>query len=292
MDMPELMIQDDKKKVVHEINQDRDGGKKPIDKRPVCGIIMPISAIGDYSSDHWILVKSVIEKSIEAAGYRPRLVSESEAIGVILAEIVQNIYSDDIVVCDVSAKNPNVMFELGLRLAFDKPVVIIKDDKTDYSFDTSQIKHIPYRYDLRFDDVEMLQKNISAAITASLGAASSNKDYSPFLRHFGKITPRKLNTEEVDSSEYIIQRINRLEDIILSSTKNQNTKSQFSSASSRYMPTVKSESIKIEEIFDYAKEKYGVDVAKLPKGESEEFIVKIVSDLVARNRLRDNGNLA
>jgi hypothetical protein len=33
--------------------------------------------------------------------------------------------------CDVSGKNANVMFELGLRLAFDNPTIIIKDDKTE-----------------------------------------------------------------------------------------------------------------------------------------------------------------
>ena len=53
--------------------------------------------------------------------------------------IVQNLYLNPIVVCDVSGKNANVMFELGLRLAFDKPTIIIKDDKTDYSFDTSVV---------------------------------------------------------------------------------------------------------------------------------------------------------
>ncbi|WP_353118770.1 hypothetical protein [Myroides odoratus] len=55
---------------------------------------------------------------------------------------MNNIYNDEIVVCDVSSKNPNVMFELGLRLAFDKPTIIIKDEKTGYSFDTGVIEHL------------------------------------------------------------------------------------------------------------------------------------------------------
>jgi len=32
------------------------------------------------------------------------------------------------------------MFELGLRLAFDKPAIIVKDDNTSYSFDTAPIE--------------------------------------------------------------------------------------------------------------------------------------------------------
>jgi len=42
------------------------------------------------------------------------------------------------------------MFELGLRLAFDKPTIIVKDDKTTYSFDTAPIEHLEYPRDLRF----------------------------------------------------------------------------------------------------------------------------------------------
>lgn len=181
------------------------------DDQPVCGIIMPISAIGDYEAAHWARVKTVLERSIEQAGYRPRLVSESEAVSVIQAQIVQNIYEDDIVVCDVSAKNPNVMFELGLRLAFDKPTIVVKDDITDYSFDTSPIKHIPYRHDLRFDDVELFKREVAKAILGTVDAARKDKNFSPFLRHFGKYTPRKINTTEVDSSTYIIEKMNNIE---------------------------------------------------------------------------------
>jgi hypothetical protein len=46
------------------------------------------------------------------------------------------------------------MLELGMRLAFDKPAVIVKDDKTDYSFDTSSIEHLAYPRDLRFSKIK------------------------------------------------------------------------------------------------------------------------------------------
>ena len=98
------------------------------DSKPVCGIIMPISAIDGCSGEHWAEVKNIISESICAAGYDPNLVSDAEDIGIIQKRIIQNIYNNDIVVCDVSGKNPNVMFELGMRLAFDKPAIIVIDD--------------------------------------------------------------------------------------------------------------------------------------------------------------------
>ena len=110
-------------------------------RRPICGIVMPISEIDGCSSGHWQDVLGVISEAATNAGYDAKLVSQSDDVGVIQQRIVQNLYDSEIVVCDVSAKNANVMFELGLRLAFDKPAIVLKDDKTAYSFDTSPIEH-------------------------------------------------------------------------------------------------------------------------------------------------------
>jgi hypothetical protein len=178
---------------------------------PFCGIIMPISAMGIYDAAHWDRVRTLIDEAVVDAGYRPRLVSESEDIGVIHASIVQNLYDDPIVICDVSGKNANVMFELGLRLAFDKPTIVVKDDKTDYSFDTSPIKHIGYRADLRFDDVRAFQAKITEAIKATVDRKRREDGYSPFLGHFGKFKVAGLDTTVVDSSQFIVQQLAKIQ---------------------------------------------------------------------------------
>ena len=172
---------------------------------------MPIADMAGYEKGHWLRVREVLDQAIRAANYVPRLVSESEDTGIIHANIVQNLYDDSIVVCDVSCKNANVMFELGLRLAFDKPTIIVKDDKTDYSFDTSPIKHIPYRADLRFDNVREFQETVSKAIAATVEKKKSHPDYSPFLKHFHRIKITELQTEEVGSQQFIIEQMTTLQ---------------------------------------------------------------------------------
>ena len=178
---------------------------------PFCGIIMPIAAMGKYEKSHWDRVRIILDEAIEDAGYSPRLVSESEDIGVIHARIVQNLYDDPIVVCDVSGKNANVMFELGLRLAFDKPTIVIKDDQTDYSFDTSPIEHINYRADLRFDDVRDFKKKLSIAIKGSIAKKEKDDSYSPFLGHFGKFKLAGIDTKTVSSEQFIIEQLKALQ---------------------------------------------------------------------------------
>ncbi len=172
---------------------------------------MPIAPMGQYEKSHWDRVRTVLDEAIIDAGYTPRLVSESENIGVIHARIVQNLYDDPIVVCDVSGKNANVMFELGLRLAFNKPTIVIKDDLTDYSFDTSPIDHINYRADLRFDDVREFKKKLSAVIVGTVAKKESDPSYSPFLGHFGKFEVAGLETKTVSSEQFLLKQMEALQ---------------------------------------------------------------------------------
>jgi hypothetical protein len=136
-------------------------------EKPVCGIVMPISEIDGCSAGHWKDVKEIIEKAATMAGYEAKLVSQSDDVGVIQQRIVQNLYDCEIIVCDVSAKNANVMFELGLRLAFDKPAIVLKDDKTSYSFGTSPIEHLEYPRDLRYSVIQSFKTDLASKITAT-----------------------------------------------------------------------------------------------------------------------------
>ncbi|MDV2373127.1 RNA helicase, partial [Vibrio cholerae] len=74
---------------------------------------MPISAIDGCNEQHWLDVKQILTEAIELSGYSANLVSYADDVGIIQKRIIQNLYENPIVVCDVSGKNPNVMFELG-----------------------------------------------------------------------------------------------------------------------------------------------------------------------------------
>lgn len=186
-----------------------------VDQKKVCGIVMPISEIEGLPKSHWDEVYTIISDSIESAGFTPNLVSNSEDIGVIQKRIVQNLYENPIVVCDVSAKNPNVMFELGLRLAFDKPTIIIKDDKTSYSFDTSPIEHLEYPRDLRFSKIKDFGDKLANKIESTYQKSVSDKDYSTFLKHFGTFKVAKIETEEVTKEDILMEEMRSIRNLIL-----------------------------------------------------------------------------
>lgn len=175
--------------------------------KPACGIVMPISGMEGCSESHWSDVLDILTEAIEEAGFEGNLVSNADDVGIIHKRIIQNLYDNPMVVCDVSGKNPNVMFELGLRLAFDKPTVIVKDDKTSYSFDTSAIEHLEYPRDLRFTSIVAFKQKLAEKIAATHARANSDSGYTTFLKHFGEFTVAKLDKKEVSGQEFILEEL-------------------------------------------------------------------------------------
>lgn len=188
--------------------KDREPKKEEKNSAKKCGIIMPIAEHSDYPSGHWKEVLLILIEAVNETEFEPRLVSDDVAIGLIHERIVNNIYTDEIAICDVSSKNPNVMFELGMRLAFDKPTIIIKDEKTGYSFDTGVIEHINYPSSLRFNQIVDFKNELIKRITATYEKSQKEPNYSPFLKSFGKtIIPAKINQTEIAESKYILSKL-------------------------------------------------------------------------------------
>ncbi len=191
-------------------------GKHEISAAPAqakCGVIMPISPIDGCSAEHWADVRTIISQSISSiteVSFSVTLVSDADDIGVIQKRIVNNIYDCDVIVCDVSCKNANVMFELGMRLAFDKPTVIVKDDVTEYSFDTGIIEHISYPRDLRFNKIISFKEILANKVLATYKNSQENKDHSTFLKNFGTFEVASIKREKLSPDQAIMSALSDL----------------------------------------------------------------------------------
>ena len=175
---------------------------------------MPISALDDLSAEHWVDVQNILRDSllaIEEYDCTVNLVSDAIEVGVIQKRIVHNIYNSDVIVCDVSGKNPNVMFELGMRLAFDKPTVIVKDDKTDYLFDTGVIEHLTYPRSLRFSQIIGFKSTLARKVIGTYEAALSNPEHSTFLKSFGEFQVAKINEVETSTDRILMDMVLNLQ---------------------------------------------------------------------------------
>src|SRR5690606_11549717 len=93
--------------------------------------------------------------------------------------------------------------ELGMRLAFDKPTVIVKDDVTDYSFDTSMIEHLEYPRDLRFKSIVKFKERLARKVVDTYQASLDDPEHSTFLKNFGSFTVAKLE-QKVGTTDQVI----------------------------------------------------------------------------------------
>lgn len=168
------------------------------------GLIMPISNTEGYPIGHWTEVRKIIEEALSEVDeykFEVSMVSEAEDVTLIQKNIIQRIYEDDIVIVDVSSKNPNVMFELGVRFAFDKAFILLKDDSTDYSFDISSIHHINYPKDLRYKDVIEMKSQLKTRLLATYSKSKSEE--SMYLKDFGTYKVASLESTEIPMMDYL-----------------------------------------------------------------------------------------
>jgi hypothetical protein len=113
---------------------------------PLCFAIMPITTPHDLleryhgDADHFLHVaEHIFQPASERAGFEfiPPAVNNSE---VIQAEIVRNLTEADLVLCDITTANANVFFELGIRVALNKPVAMVRDRFTcNIPFDNNPV---------------------------------------------------------------------------------------------------------------------------------------------------------
>ncbi|MFJ5468424.1 response regulator [Pectobacterium carotovorum] len=174
------------------------------EKKKTCFVIMPIADIPGYDSGHFTRVYNhLIKPACEAAGFDATRADDSKSSHMIVVDILKKIVESDIVICDLSGKNPNVLYELGLRQAFNKKTVLIKDDKTDNIFDVQSFRYIQYDSNLRIDNV----KNDTKSISSSLKETNSSTNDINSIVQLLKIEPAEIaNKTKLSDSETLIFR--------------------------------------------------------------------------------------
>lgn len=103
-----------------------------------CFVLMPfIDPFNDYYRD-------ILVPSIKAAGFEPTRADEIYGTNAIIKDIFDSIRDSTALVADVTGKNPNVNYELGIAHAFNRPVVIISQSIDDIPFDYRHLRAIIY----------------------------------------------------------------------------------------------------------------------------------------------------
>ena len=109
--------------------------------------------------------------------------------------------------CDLSSQNPNVLFELGLRQAFDKPTVLVQEVGTPRIFDIAPLRYTEYRKELRYREVLEYQAFIAQALAATLQATNSRDGINSIVRILSLSQPASLKASEGSESNGLLQLV-------------------------------------------------------------------------------------
>jgi hypothetical protein len=127
---------------------------------------MPISDHVDYPLDHFGRVyEYIIKPACIMAGFKPLRADDVKTTNYIALDIVKKIISADMAICDISSRNPNVLYEVGIRQAFNLPVTFIKDNSTERIFDISGFREVLYDESLRIDTIKKSVDEIAQMMT-------------------------------------------------------------------------------------------------------------------------------
>ncbi len=180
-----------------------------VDRSSSCGIIMPIAAMGDYDAAHWAALLEVVSRAIAKANLSPVPVWTGADFDIIHDRIVRNLYDLPIAVCVTSGLNPNVMLELGMRLAFGKPTIIVTDGVQRPPFDIGVIEYVAYDRALQIIDAEAFIERLATKIVDVRERVETDR-YRPFIKTFGQIVPGELGGEAVSLSQEVIRQVSAL----------------------------------------------------------------------------------
>lgn len=169
-------------------------------KTKTCFVIMPISDHPDYAPGHFKRVyEYIIKPACQKAGYEAKRADDTSKTNDIVSDIIKKIIDSDMAICDMSSRNPNVFYELGLRHAFNLKTTLIKDKKTVRAFDITGLRSVEYDESLRVDEVEKAVTAIADAIEETENMTSEEPNST--IQLLGLSAPAKKVEIKVMSGE-------------------------------------------------------------------------------------------
>lgn len=105
----------------------------------------------------------LIKPTVEKKGYEVKRSDEIYGNQPIIEDITTEIRTANVLIADVTGKNPNVNYELGYAHALGKEVIIITRDINDIPFDYRHRRAIIYKT-TDFDWKDKLEKALSRTL--------------------------------------------------------------------------------------------------------------------------------
>ena len=128
------------------------------------------------------VLRSIITPAAQASQFTVKTANK-QGSDLIQSTIINDLIDADLVIADLTEHNPNVMFELGMRMREDKPVVLIKAQGTGRVFDVDNVLRVfEYSPNLWPTTVEKDKPDLRDFIKGAWDNRASEQSYMKILR--------------------------------------------------------------------------------------------------------------
>ncbi len=127
------------------------------------------------------VLNGLVTLAANAAGFAVETAQQSGS-DVIQSTIINQLLTADLVIADLTDHNPNVLFELGIRIAKELPVALIKADGTGQIFDVDNMMRVlPYSPNLWPTTVQKDLPRMTDHIKAAWDNRTTAQNYMQIL---------------------------------------------------------------------------------------------------------------
>lgn len=160
------------------------GAPDDVQDAPVCFVIMPFTERDDAHPPGFFdeVLDYLFTPAAKEAGFRVTT-ARRQGSDVIQSTIVNDLLEADLVLCDLTEHNPNVLFELGMRIMEEKPVALVKALGTGPIFDVdNMLRVVQYDPNLWSSTVATDLPKIKEHIAATWENRDTGRTFMQILR--------------------------------------------------------------------------------------------------------------
>lgn len=155
------------------------------------------------------LLRAAIKPVLSGLGLEVTVAHELVESGSITGQIITHLLEDDLVVANLTELNPNVMYELAVRHAVRKPVVVIAEQGTNLPFDVYAERTVFFTED--FFGLEEFKPALRSA--AEKAIAESESDNPIYRVAQFKIMKEASHGQALDVVTLLQQMSERIDEI-------------------------------------------------------------------------------
>ena len=205
-----------------------------VNKKKKCFVIMPFGKRNTEEYERNLKIyRQMLRPVVEECGYQSIRADELEHMGNITRDIIELLHESDLVIADLTGKNANVFYELGVRHAlFSCGTIPIIQEGEALPFDIANYRAIFYKIEL--DGPAIFQKELKKRIQAfeiSKRGRSDNpvhdilgtKLYKPDLKNFISLKEHDKILSEISTLKRKLKSFQENEQAHVEKEKKQNT---------------------------------------------------------------------